>query len=180
MEKLEGRVSHVRRMPKAPNMPDKPNLPMRKSPAKAPIVDIENRSNLIFITVCTKDRAHILANEDAHRILQRAWRDADAFHVGRYIILPDHIHLFCAPAEFPVRPIPAWVKYWKALATRLWPTPEQQPLWQKSCWDRQLRSGESYSEKWNYVSNNPVRHKLVSHTTDWPYQGELTQLSWHD
>lgn len=177
---MEGRVSHVRRIPKISSMSDKPSLPQRKSPAKAPIVDIGNRSNLIFITVCTKNRAPILANEATHNILKEAWRNADAFHVGRYIILPDHIHLFCAPAEFPPRSIHTWVKYWKAQATRLWPTPEQKPIWQKSCWDRQLRSGESYSEKWNYVSSNPVRHKLVSHTTDWPYQGELTQLSWHD
>lgn len=94
----------VRRIPKVSSMSDQPSLPQRKSPATAPIVDIGNRSNLIFITVCTKNRAPILANEATHNILNEAWRDADAFYVGRYIILPDHIHLFCAPAVFPPHP----------------------------------------------------------------------------
>ena len=125
---MEGRVSHVRRTPKAPKMPDKPSLPQRKSPAKAPIIEIGNRSNLIFITVCTKNRAPILANETAHHILLDASRAADAFYVGNYMILPDHIHLFCAPAVFPPRPIHKWVQYWKAYVTRLWPNSSQKPL----------------------------------------------------
>ena len=47
-------------------------------------------------------------------------------------------------------------------------------------WDRQLRPAESYEEKWQYVKNNPVRHGFVSHAEDWPYQGELNVLEWHD
>jgi hypothetical protein len=28
--------------------------------------------------------------------------------------------------------------------------------------------------------NNPVRHGYVAHAEDWPYQGELNVLQWHD
>jgi hypothetical protein len=39
---------------------------------------------------------------------------------------------------------------------------------------------DSYSEKWYYVRNNPVRASLVEHADNWPFQGELEILFWHD
>ena len=56
----------------------------------------------------------------------------------------------------------------------------QRPIWQIDAWDTQLRTGDSYSAKWAYVRNNPVRHKLVSSAEDWPYQGEIHTLLWHE
>jgi hypothetical protein len=55
-----------------------------------------------------------------------------------------------------------------------------QPIWQMDCWDTQLRAGQSYGAKWDYVRNNAVRHGLVARAEDWPYQGELNILPWHD
>ena len=53
-------------------------------------------------------------------------------------------------------------------------------VWQRDCWDRQLRREESYAEKWAYVHQNPVRAGLVAESEQWPYQGELNTLMWHD
>ena len=47
-------------------------------------------------------------------------------------------------------------------------------------WDRQLRRADSHAAKWEYVRNNPVRHGHVENLDDWPYQGELNILEWHD
>jgi REP element-mobilizing transposase RayT len=52
------------------------------------------------------------------------------------------------------------------------------PLWQRHFWDTQLRKGESYDEKWEYVVKNPVRAGLAKQSQDWPYQGELNALAW--
>lgn len=54
----------------------------------------------------------------------------------------------------------------------------EHPIWERHFWDRQLRRGESYSEKWQYVVTNPVRAGLVQRVADWPYQGELNVLPW--
>lgn len=54
------------------------------------------------------------------------------------------------------------------------------PLFQRDCWDRQLRNGESYSNKWQYVRNNPVRKGLVADADGWPFQGEMNVLHWHE
>ena len=94
--------------------------------------------------------------------------------------MPDHLHLFCAPATFPPTPLKQWVLYWHAEVTRNWPSNQQKPIWQKDFFDRQLRTGESYSEKWDYVWRNPVRAGLVPHPDQWPFQGELNILQWHE
>ena len=36
-----------------------------------------------------------------------------------------------------------------------------------------MRDDESYTEKWIYVRENPVRAGLVARADDWPYQGEF-------
>jgi hypothetical protein len=42
--------------------------------------------------------------------------------------------------------------------------------------DHILRSSESYSEKWNYVRDNPVRAGLVANANDWHWQGQIEEL----
>jgi len=50
------------------------------------------------------------------------------------------------------------------------------PHWQKGFFDHILRSGDSYSEKWEYVRDNPVRAGLVTAWSDWPFSGEIFDL----
>jgi putative transposase len=154
--------------------------PKRKSLPHFPGIERHNQAIIHFVTVCTKNRQTLLASDLAHRILLEAWSNADSFLVGRYVLMPDHIHLFCAPA----RPLPgyleAWVKYWKSLVTQRLPIATKGQFWQRDFWDTQLRQSESYAAQWDYVWLNPVRHGLVKNPDDWPYQGEVHQLEWHD
>lgn len=47
------------------------------------------------------------------------------------------------------------------------------PHWQKGFFDHVLRCSESYSQKWQYMLENPVRAGLVSEWSQWPWQGEV-------
>ena len=152
----------------------------RGYPARRALDDVGNRSNLVFVTVTAKDRKPLLAKADAHDVLLRFWADTSYWLVGRYVVMPDHVHLFCAPARPEPVNVRDWIAYWKSMTARHWPWPEEKPIWQREAWDRQLRSGESYSAKWEYVRNNPVRHGLAARAEDWPYQGELNVLMWHE
>jgi putative transposase len=154
--------------------------PQRKRPAHFPTVTLGFRSIIIFLTVCTRHRRPLLANDEAAGLILEAWQAANFWHVGRYVIMPDHIHLFCAPNTFPPRPLGKWIEFWRNQVTRAWPNRAHIPIWQREFWDRQLRRSESYAEKWQYVSNNPVRHAYVRRAEDWLYQGELNVLEWHD
>lgn len=91
----------------------------RKHPVHWAPVERGNRPVLIFLTVCSAKRKPILANEEAAAVIVAAWEAADHWLVGRYIILPDHIHLFCAPGRADALPVPKWVAFWKSSASNL-------------------------------------------------------------
>jgi putative transposase len=152
-------------------------LPRRKQPPHQPPCDQHNRSVIVFVTVCTKRRRPVLAQRRVHDALVDAWTGTREWRVGRHVVLPDHVHLFCAPAGSPPSPLASWVRYWKRLVTR---ATGIDGLWQAGFWDTQLRHEEAYDAKWLYVQQNPVRHGLVAEAAAWPYQGQLETLAWHE
>lgn len=154
--------------------------PGRKSlPHLAPL-EFPSQSILIYVTQVVAKRRPLLARREAVDTLIEAWRRADHWLVGRYAIMPDHLHLFCAPAFWPAPPLKQWMAFWRADATRRWPWIEEKPVWQKDFFDRQLRSCESYAAKWQYLRENPVRAGLVADADAWPWQGKLNPPAWHD
>jgi len=50
-------------------------------------------------------------------------------------------------------------------------------LWQREFFDHLIRSNESYDQKWQYVVENPIRAGLATKASDWPWQGEIFELS---
>jgi hypothetical protein len=74
--------------------------PCRKRPAHFPAVTVGFKSIIIFLTVCTRQRKPLLANDEAAQLIIEAWQAANFWRVGRYVIMPDHIHLFCGPNTF--------------------------------------------------------------------------------
>jgi REP element-mobilizing transposase RayT len=130
------------------------------------------------------------------KIIVDAWERAQNWRVGRYVIMPDHIHFFCAPMSYPASDFHKWMKYWKRLTQQAFAArgdtrppvyaargdtrPPVVKLWQNGCWDTQMRTRDQYEGKWLYVRNNPVRKGLVITPDDWQYQGVLHDLDWHD
>jgi putative transposase len=149
-------------------------LPQRSRPAHGVQIAL-GEPTIVWLTVCTKDRRPWLNCETAHRCLLDAWRAADAWLVGRYMIMPDHVHIFCSPGDLNIT-LESWVKYWKSIFSKSAQNPGWK--WQSGYWDTRLRRHESYTEKWMYMAENPVRAGLVVKTEDWPYQGELNVLRW--
>ena len=124
--------------------------------------------------MCTKDRRAVLARDKVTEILIEEWRAAHERHdwaVGRYVIMPDHVHLFVRGDHSFV--LSTWVGGLKrAISVAV----AKQRLWQPGFFDHVLRSSESYAEKWNYVRENPVRAGLVDYAANWPYQGEIVVI----
>ena len=138
------------------------------------------RSPIYFVTACTAERKPLLANESIHQAFVTYSRQAEKHgtHVGAYVLMPDHMHLFVHPSDLSPS-LETWIKSLKnSLSKILRATGRSSPHWQKGFFDHVLRSGESYSQKWHYVRNNPVRAKLVSEWEDWPYVGEIHPLEY--
>ena len=240
-------------------------LPQRRHPSRNSVMThLDNRAIMLYVTVVTGKRNAMLADKAVQDCIVAAWKAAADWLVGRYVIMPDHIHFFCAPATYPPPDFHRWMKQWKAQVSRSFPIglragrahgrvalvatengadtshgrvalvatgngadaalpptddaaatsaalppaddaaatsaalppaddaaatsaalpnvplSRPSPLFQRDCWDRQLRTGESYAQKWEYVRNNPVRKGLVAHADEWPYQGQVNVLEWHE
>ena len=57
---------------------------------------------VFFITTGTHQRQPILANAKIVSILVEEWTQALQLHgwaVGRYVVMPNHVHFFCAPVS---------------------------------------------------------------------------------
>jgi putative transposase len=161
-------------------------------------------SPVYFVTVCTNQRRPILATAAVADILVGEWRAAQERHgwvVGRYVIMPDHVHFFCA-AEHDVKTLAKFVRLWKQWTTKGIKAVEsgtteprlasaataastakaagadtgRSTVWQREFFDHVLRSEESYREKWEYVRQNPVRAGLAVDAEEWQFQGEIHPL----
>ena len=135
---------------------------------------------IYFVTACTKDRRELLNCESAASILVEEWHKFRSRHgwlVGRYVIMPDHVHFFCCPTH-QAKSLSVVMRMWKQWTSKrlAMVVGVVGPVWQVEFFDHVLRSSESYQEKWLYVQENPVRAGLVQNQEDWPWQGELERL----
>jgi putative transposase len=122
---------------------------------------------LYFVTFCTHQRRPFLARDEVHLAFicygKRAERDFNVA-VGRYVIMPDHVPLFVRGGQnFRLGPWVGLLKQALAKAAKL--SRGKRQLWEEGFFDHVLRSDQSYSQKWNYVRENPVRAGLVKSAT---------------
>lgn len=143
---------------------------------------------IYFLTTCTDNRAKILADEMVASILVDEWEASRTRHgwsIGRYVIMPDHVHFFCCPSQ-AAKQLCDFMRAWKQWTSKRIRavaafveggySTSQWHLWQREFFDHVLRSTESYAEKWEYVRQNPVRAGLVADAANWKFQGEIEVL----
>ena len=132
---------------------------------------------LFFVTFCTYERRKSLAADAVHAAFVAFASQANSQHsiaVGRYVMMPDHVHLFVrGPDDFQLGP---WVGMLKQALAKHIALARTSPIWQRGFFDHLLRSDEKYTQKWNYVRENPVRAGLVTNAEDWPYSGEIVLI----
>ena len=157
-------------------MPDLPPFqePGRRHPARRVLIS-SGQPTIVHLNVCAKDRRPWLANSVVRENLEKIWQAANAWLVGYYLLMPDHLHLFCAPHK-PEFTLQQWVSHWKRKFSCLH-LPDAGE-WQRDFWDTRLRRSESYTDKWRYIQENPVKEKLAATPEDWPHQGMLNVLPW--
>jgi putative transposase len=145
----------------------------RENPATGVFI-FRDRPTIAFLTVCTLRHQKGLADAKVRDALIAAWTEANSWLVGAYVIMPDHLHLFCAPQTEDIS-IEHWISFWKRQVRRLC---KSAPRFQSRGFHHRLRRDENYSAKWEYVRLNPVRAGLVKTSDEWQYQGILNQLPW--
>ena len=154
------------------------NIPRR--PSRLPQIFQKYDSPLFFVTFCTFNRAPILATDTFHQyfVLLMRRKSKEGIACGKYVIMPDHIHLFLRidNSRYQLGKTVGFIK--QSLSKCLADTGVKRPYWQPGFFDHLLRSAESYSEKWEYVKNNPGRAELVQCSEDWKYQGQIVDIQY--
>jgi len=153
-------------------------MPQRGHLRRLDIVWVKNP--LYFVTVCCAKRRPILAHDSLAKIMISAWRESTRLYgwtVGRYVIMPDHVHFFARP-QSNAMPLSFFMRNWKRWTANqiAKQTAISLPLWQSEFFDHVIRSADSYTEKWRFVRENPVRVGLVAISSTWPYSGEINLL----
>ena len=147
---------------------------MANRPPRLERIFQEYDTPLWFVTFNTHKRTRILATDAVHAHFRTFAENAAQRQiiVGRYVLMPDHAHLFVVgPREFVLA---AWVRMLKlSLSSAI---TAGRPHWQEGFFDHLLRHDESYTEKWEYVRQNPVRAGLAAEPEVWPYGGEIAAL----
>ena len=124
-----------------------------------------------FITICTKDRKHLLSSvgancvrpklSDVGNVIDKEINVLSATYnnvtVDKYVIMPNHIHIIltitdCGRTEFAPT-IPRIVKQFKGSITKH----IGYPIWQKSYYDQIIRSQADYQNIWEYIDTNPAK-----------------------
>ncbi len=135
--------------------------------------------NYYYVTVCAKNKKSLFG-EISHcrgvhcapvqtvlspigKIVEQAILNIPKHYVSmqvdKYIIMPNHIHLiliFRADANGRAMHAPTLstvIGQMKGYATKMC----GKQIWQKSFYDRIIRSQSAYEEVWNYIDGNPLK-----------------------
>ncbi len=127
-------------------------------------------ANYYFVTFCTHERHPLFGNGEqlselgllAERELQKIPVHFPAVEILQYVIMPDHIHgifsLGCrdgATASADSLSLSSVVGLYKSGVTRLAHEQGQQgPVWQRSFYDRIIRSEQEFLMIWQYIEEN--------------------------
>jgi putative transposase len=160
----------------------------KDKPPRLDLVCQRSNAPVYFVTFNTHTRASLLATPEVHAGFIEYGRRAADFRIGlgRYVLMPDHIHLFVCFGVGSTTTLGAWIKGLKRELDRILHSMRRDPVrlpgqrlasfWQPGFHDHLLRSNESYAAKWEYVFQNPVRARLVTRPEDWPCAGDIVRM----
>jgi putative transposase len=136
-----------------------------------------------FFTVVTHNRRPFLCEPENIDLLRNAFRyvkHSHPFIIDAIAILPEHIHcLWTLPPaddDFSTR----WrllksyftrhcqEQYNSAISASRFDKREQ-AIWQRRFWEHQIQDERDFSQHFDYIHYNPVKHNLVRSPNDWQF-----------
>jgi len=132
--------------------------------------------HLYSLTICTRARARVFVTSDAvlpvvSQLLHVAC--VERFSVVAYCVMPDHLHILTG-GNSPTSNLARFVRTFKQRTSFEWKQRTGDTLWQRSYFDRVLRSEEDVIGVVRYLLENPVRAGLVQRPEDYAYLGSAT------
>jgi REP element-mobilizing transposase RayT len=135
-------------------------------PHQVPLwVDPNKETYFITINCRTRGQNQLARPEVANPLFETVRHRQETFlwwpHL--FLLMPDHLHALLSfpPSGKPLRTVVSKWKEWTAKQLRI--------SWQEDFFEHRLRKEESRREKANYILENPVRARLITHSEAWPF-----------
>lgn len=138
-----------------------------------------------FFTVVTFERKPILVSDSARMILHQAWMEVTKrfpFETVAVCLLPDHLHCIWrlpeGDADYSTRWKEIKRRFSKEYLLQVGPVGQRNAsrqrkhevdIWQRRFWEHTIEDEEDLEVHLDYIYYNPIKHRLVERTTDWPY-----------
>lgn len=134
-----------------------------------------------FFTVNLLERKNndlLIREVDLLRETVRAVRQRHPFQIDAWVVLPEHMY-----AVWTLPPGDAdFSKRWRLIKSgfsRALPKTEyrsnvrkasgERGIWQRHFWEHLIRDEKDFERHVDYVHVNPVKHRLVTQVSQWPY-----------
>ncbi len=139
-------------------MAQPPRLPAILLPLDVPVI--------YWITLCVERRERVLANATIFTAMTQTIAELRRWFVVSAVVMPDHFHALVSPKEERDSPVGDFFTGFKRVLRQRLRHPWN---WQRSGFDRLLRSRDDAQEKWIYMRENPVRAGLAGSWEEWPF-----------
>ena len=135
--------------------------------------DVWTGCQAVFLTLCTLNRQRHFRTLRKVEIVREIFFeccDEFAFEIPAYCFMPDHFHAlisgYCENGH--ARRL---VRVFKQRSAYHFRRASGQQLWQRSYFDRTLRSEDAVLPVCSYIAANPVRAGLVGSAAEYPFWG---------
>ncbi len=123
-----------------------------------------------FLTTNTWEKRelfHVSENAEILLATMLKYRDAGAYLLHEFVIMPNHLHLMITPgAECTLEKAMQFIKGGSSHSIHLKRNHEMQ-IWQPGFHEWTVRDLEDYRTKQQYIWRNPVIRKLVDRPEEW-------------
>jgi len=127
---------------------------------------VDPSTSVWFVTISCAERgtSQLTAPEASKALLDsvRFRHEQSHWFTHLFLLMPDHCHVLLTFS--PERKIAETIQHWKR-----WTSSHIGIRWQTDFFDHRLRNQESFSAKYRYILQNPIRANLIPEDSDWPH-----------
>ena len=128
-------------------------------------------NQVYFVTVVTRKRVPVFADQSLCCELQGAFKDVYKFYPFRLpalVILPDHWHALIMPyPDIVIEEIVGGIK--SNLMKLISKNQKRATIWQARFLDHRIRNDNDFLNHMEYIRMNPVKHGLSKDGTPYPW-----------
>src|ERR1039458_4542764 len=135
-------------------------------------------SGTYFITACAFQKQQLLQSDRMARLFLDVvlnYRSQEKYLLHEFVLIPDHFHLLITPLSTLERAVQLIKGGFSFRAKK--ELGFQGEIWEKSFYDRRVRSWEEYCAFRLYIHRNPVQRRLVSIPEEYSYSSARPGLA---